>query len=52
MGEKGDVEEFYLRNPNVNWLTEYRARTITMFTYGLGLMVGKKKTQQRKNDIV
>ena len=35
MGEKGDVDQYFLGIPNVSWFIEYRTRTITKKCYGL-----------------
>ena len=35
IGEKGDVDEFFLIILTASWLTEYRTRTITKKCYGL-----------------
>ena len=35
MGEKGDVDEFFLGINNVNLLTKYQTHTITFNCYGL-----------------
>ena len=35
MGEKEDVDEFFLSIRNVNWLTEYRTCPIAKKCFGL-----------------
>ena len=53
MGEKGDVDQFFLGIPNVNWPTEYRTRTITKKSYGLRaaspLRVAGKRASERRS---
>ena len=53
MGEKGDMDQFFLGIPNVNWPTEYRTRTITKKSYGLRAasplrVAGKRASERRR----
>lgn len=55
MGEKGDVDQYFLGIPNVSWFTEYRTRTITKKCYGLRAtspfrVAGKRASEWRSRE--
>ena len=50
MGEKGNVEEFFLGINNVNWLTKYQTHTITYNCYGLRATSPFRVTSEQESD--
>ena len=55
MGEKGDVDQYFLGIPNVSWFIEYRTRTITKKCYGLRAtspfrVAGKRASEWRSRE--